>query len=237
MGLIASHKIKEDEIMKNIQEKKVLIVATSADRLVQGQQTGIWLEEFAVPYAALKGAGLQVDVASVAGGKVPLDPHSLEDKEQVRRWADEALVLEHTLPVSAVKADDYDAVFFPGGHGTMMDFPENAAIKHLLNQFAVQGKVIAAVCHGPAALVGARKANGEPLVAGKTITAFTDAEEKAVGLDRAVPFLLESRLRGEGALFVNGPDWAPHVEVDGTLITGQNPASSEGVAQALAKVL
>jgi putative intracellular protease/amidase len=218
-------------------KRNVLILVTGADRLANGKETGIWLEEFAVPYYLLKEAGFGIVVASPKGGATPLDPTSLDGEVKRAQWAEAEKRLQQTLPLVEVMSDDFDALFLPGGHGTMIDLPDNADLKALLNRFARADKVIAAVCHGPAGLVGARKGDGTPLVAGKTITAFTDAEERAVGLDDAVPFLLESRLREEGAQFVVGDNWASHVEVDGTLITGQNPASSEAVARAVISLL
>ncbi|MBU5612991.1 type 1 glutamine amidotransferase domain-containing protein [Geomonas sp. Red51] len=217
--------------------KKVLMVVTSSAQLPDGKPTGLWLEEFAVPFLMFKEAGYRVTVASPAGGKAPVDPRSLEDKKKVQRWSRVAAELDETMPLAEVVAERYDAVFLPGGHGTMFDFPGDATLKALLNKFAASDKVIAAVCHGPAGLVGVKKADGTPLVAGKTITAFTDAEEKAIQLDKVVPFLLESRLREEGAKFVVGQKWAAHTQVDGLLVTGQNPASSAGTAEAVIRML
>ncbi len=222
--------------MNKDSKKKVLIIVTSADRLLNGRETGVWLEEFAAPYAILTQAGLDVTVASPKGGAIPLDPHSLDEASEAK-WAKAEKILRDSEPLAAVRPEDFVAVFLPGGHGTMMDFPDNADLKRVLHAFAEQNKVIAAVCHGPAGLVGAKGADGSPLVAGKRITSFTDAEEKAVNLEKAVPFLLETRLRKEGADFVDGEKWASHVEVDGKLVTGQNPASSEAVAQAIVKLL
>ena len=213
-------------------QKHILMVATSADALLNGSKTGVWLEEIAVPYLALANAGLAITVASPKGGAVPIDPHSL-DEASVAKWPDIMELLKTSAPLTDIQVQGFDAIFLPGGHGTMMDFATDAALKRLLLDFAKADKIIAAVCHGPAGLVGAKKPDGTPLVAGKTITAFTDEEEVAVQLDKAVPFMLESTLRSEGANFVGGPMWAPHVEVDGNLITGQNPASSEAIAHAV----
>ena len=213
-------------------QKKILMVTTSADALTNGRKTGVWLEEIAVPYLALSKAGLSITVASPKGGAVPVDPHSLDDAS-VAKWPDILELLKNSAPLKDILAEGFDAIFLPGGHGAMMDFATDAELKRLLNDFAKADKVIAAVCHGPAGLVGAQKPDGSPLVAGKTITAFTDDEEIAMQLEKAVPFMLETTLRGEGANFVVGPMWAPHVEVDGKLITGQNPASSEPIAQAV----
>lgn len=212
--------------------KHVLMVTTSANTLPNGRKTGVWLEEIAVPYGAIAQAGLAITLASPMGGAVPLDPHSL-DEHSVAKWPDIIKLLKKSAPLKNIQSADFDAIFLPGGHGTMMDFATDAELKRLLLEFATADKVIAAVCHGPAALVGAKKPDGSPLVAGKTITAFTDEEETAVQLEKVVPFMLETALRGEGANFVGGPMWAAHVEVDGNIITGQNPASSEAIANAV----
>lgn len=213
-------------------QKKILMVTTSANALANGRQTGVWLEEIAVPYLALGQAGLAITVASPRGGAVPIDPHSL-DEVSVAKWPNIIELLKDSAPLVNVSAEGFDAIFLPGGHGTMMDFATDAELKRLLKDFAGADKVIAAVCHGPSGLVGAKKPDGTPLVAGKTITAFTDAEETAIQLETAVPFMLETALRNEGANFVVGPMWASHVEEDGNLITGQNPASSEAIALAV----
>ena len=215
---------------------KVLMVVTSAGRMSSGKPTGLWLEEFAVPFLLFKEAGFEITVVSPKGGKVPLDPASLNEKENFK-WATASQALEDSVPLEQVSSNDYMAVFLPGGHGTMIDFPNNEALKNLLNGFSVEDKIIAAVCHGPAGLVGMKNTDGTALVAGKTITAFTDAEEIAVNLDKVVPFLLETRLRSEGANFVVGEKWAAHVQVDGKLVTGQNPASSEEAAKAVIRLL
>ncbi len=217
--------------------KHVLMVVTSAERMNDGKPTGLWLEEFAVPYLLFKEAGFEVAVASPKGGKVPVDERSLKDGGHVFGWAKAIVELDSTIKLDQVQARGFDAIFLPGGHGTMFDFPDDPDLKRLLNRFAAEDKVIAAVCHGPAGLVGAKKADGTPLVAGKTITAFTDAEEIAVELDKAMPFMLETRLREQGAKFVVGKKWAAHTQVDGKLVTGQNPASSKGAAEAVIQLL
>jgi putative intracellular protease/amidase len=217
--------------------KKVLIVVTSAGKTPGGKPTGLWLEEFAVPYLKFKEAGFEVTVASTKGGETPIDPRSLTDDNKVKHWREPASVLKKTVALSTVQAEQFDAVFLPGGHGTMFDLPNDQNLKRLLNQFARADKVIAAVCHGPAGLVGATKADGTPLVANKTITSFTNEEEAAAELGKEVPFLLESRLREEGARFVVGKKFASHAEIDGKLVTGQNPASSAAVANAIIAIL
>lgn len=217
--------------------KEILMVVTSADRIAEGKPTGLWLEEFAVPYLLFRQAGFSVTVASPKGGVAPIDPRSLADAAKHKEWETAASVLKETVPLARVTPEKYTAIILPGGHGTMFDFPGDRHLKELLRQFSASDKVIAAVCHGPAGLVGGTGADGKPLVAGKTITAFTDAEEKAINLDKEMPFLLETKLREEGATFVAGEKWAAHVQVDGKLVTGQNPASSEGVAKAVIRLL
>lgn len=220
----------------NDKSKHVLLVVTSADLLPNGRQTGVWLEEFAAPYQLLKKAGFTITVASPKGGAIPLDPQSLDDSSKAK-WSEAMGILKNSVPLHNIKAENFAAIFLPGGHGTMMDFPDNQDLKRLLHDFAVSNAVIAAVCHGPAGFVGAKGAHGEPLVSGKRITSFTDVEETAINLDKVVPFLLESRLRAEGANFIVGTNWASHVETDGNLVTGQNPASSEAVAEEIIKLL
>jgi putative intracellular protease/amidase len=217
--------------------KRVLIVVTSVGKTPGGKPTGLWLEEFAVPYLKFKEAGFEVMVASTKGGEAPIDPRSLTDDNKVKQWRGPAGVLKKTIALATVQAEQFDAVFLPGGHGTMFDLPNDQNLKRLLNQFARADKLIAAVCHGPAGLVGATKADGTPLVANKAITSFTNEEEAVAELGKEVPFLLESRLREEGARFVVGKKFASHVEIDGKLVTGQNPASSAAVANAIITIL
>lgn len=195
----------------------------------QGKQTGIWLSEFAEPYMIFHEAGFRITVASSAGGKAPLDPRSI-DADQESKWRDAIQRLENTLPVSQVSASEFSAIFLPGGHGTMFDLSEEQSLAELIRNFAEADKVIGAVCHGPAGLVQATLSSGEPFVKGKRLTAFTDEEERAAQLDSLMPFLLESKLRELGADFVAKPKWSNHIEVDGKLITGQNPQSSEATA-------
>lgn len=215
--------------------RQILILVTSADQMANRKKTGLWLEEYAVPYLLFLQAGFKVTVASPQGGKAPIDPGSMK---QESTWEEAIAQLDNTKAAKTVSAKDFDAIFIPGGHGTMFDLPNNREVKRLLAEFEEQHKVIAAVCHGPAAFVGAKKAEGGiPLVSGKTITSFTDEEEYAVERNDAVPFLLESQLRKEGAHFIDGQRWASHVEVDGQLVTGQNPASSEAVAKAVISLL
>jgi len=218
--------------------KKILMVVTSSERIISTNQlTGVWLEEFALPYLQFQTNGYEVTVASPKGGKTPIDPRSEPPEERAQEWAQARAALNNTLNLDTVKAADYAAIFMPGGHGTMFDLPGNPSLQQLLRDFAEQDKILAAVCHGPAGLVGATLSDGRPIVAGKTITAFTDSEERAAGMDKDMPFLLETSLTELGANFVRQPDWTSHVERDGKLITGQNPQSSARVAQAVIEAL
>ena len=223
---------------------RILIVLTSHDQLGDtGQATGFWLEELANPYYIFLDAGAAVTLASIQGGRAPLDPKSHLAESQTddtkRFLADSAAQdrLANTIAIDQVNADDYDAIFLPGGHGTMWDFATSSALRNLIEAFDQKEKIIAAVCHAPAGLVTVKTASGEPLVKDKVVTAFTNSEEKAVALDTVVPFLLETRLRELGAKFESGPDWGPLAKQDGNLITGQNPASSGAAAKAVLAAL
>lgn len=213
--------------------KKILMIVTSCGESTSGKKTGIWLEEYAIPYLLFKTAGLDVTVASVKGGEAPLDPRSVPDGGADKQWDDVVSILKSTLSVDSINPTEYDAVFFPGGHGTMFDLPNNATIASILEHFYINRKTIAAVCHGPACFIGATVGEGKPLVSGHTITAFTNEEEVAAGLDKEMPFLLETALVKEQANFQKASEWSDHIETDALLITGQNPQSSESVAQAV----
>lgn len=219
---------------------KVLIVLTSHDQLGDtGEKTGFWLEELAAPYYALRDAGAELTLASPAGGQPPLDPKSDASDAQTDATArfhqdpDAQAQLANTMQLVDVSADDFDAVFYPGGHGPMWDLAGNPESIALVEAFVRGGKPVAAVCHGPAALTNARRPDGSYLVAGKNVTGFANSEEDAVGLTDVVPFLLEDRLRERGGNYRKGENFAPYVLVDGTLITGQNPASSAPAAKEL----
>jgi len=214
---------------------RILIVTTSHDRIDANHPTGLWLEEFAIPYRSFRAAGCSVTVASIRGGRVPVDPRSLEGDASAR-WREEQTVLE-TTPSLAEVTGEFDALFLPGGHGTMFDLPEQPALQGWIRRLFTSGRPVAAVCHGPVGLAGVRLEDGWPLVRGRVVTAFTNAEERAVRLERRMPFLLEDRLREEGAAFSAGALWEPHVEVDDNLVTGQNPASSAPAAKALLQLL
>ena len=225
--------------------RKVLFIVTSHDRLGEtAERTGIWTEELAAPYYLLIDAGVHVDLASTRGGKAPLDPGSVKvsstnpaSVERFVRDPDAIRLIATTRNVEAVDFVAYDAVFFPGGNGTMWDLPGNAAIADKLGTFFDSGRVVAAVCHGAAGLVSARSKQGRPIVKGRRISAFTDAEELATGLTRVVPFLLESRLRGLGGRFARARNFQPFAVRDRNLITGQNPMSSDLVARHLLEAL
>ncbi|HZZ78312.1 MAG TPA: type 1 glutamine amidotransferase domain-containing protein [Gemmataceae bacterium] len=223
---------------------KILMVITSHDRLGDtGKKTGFWLEEFAAPYYTLKDAGAKVTLASPKGGQPPLDPKSDLPENQTamtkrfRGDADAQAQLANTKKLVDISAGDFDAVFYPGGHGPMWDMPDNATSIALIEAFLKADKPVGAVCHAPVALVNVRSKNGEYLIKGKRVTGFSNAEEETVGLTAVVPFLLEDRLKERGGIYSSAPNWTPHVEVDGKLVTGQNPASSEPAASALLRLL
>lgn len=218
----------------------ILFVLTSHDALGDtGEKTGFWVEEFAAPYYVFADAGADITLASPAGGQPPIDPKSaLEDfqTEDTRRFdQDEALQqkLANTLKLRDLSADDYDAVFYPGGHGPMWDLASDQNSIELIEFFTRQGKIVSAVCHAPSVLLNTRNAEGEPLVKNRKVTGFSNTEEEAVGLTAVVPFLLEDELKKRGGIYSQGPDWAPYLVEDGLLITGQNPASSSLVAEAV----
>lgn len=214
--------------------KKVVLVVTNHGRVDDKHTTGVWLEEFLEPYRQLKQAGVEVTIASPNGGKAPLDARSIES--DLSGIAEVAL-LENTVPLKDLNILDYDGIFLAGGHGPMFDYPTSADLKIALRQLHKAGRGIASVCHGVAGLVGVLDDEGRPIVEGKKLTSFTNEEEVAVKLEHMVPFMLETRLREHGAIFSSGGLFAPHVVVDGNLITGQNPPSSKGTADALVKYI
>ncbi|WP_095497298.1 type 1 glutamine amidotransferase domain-containing protein [Paraferrimonas haliotis] len=222
----------------------VLIVLTSHDELGDtGEKTGFWLEEFASPYYQFKDAGATVTLASPKGGQPPLDPKSHEPDYQTdatRRFDNDTAAqadLANTAKLADMKQEDFDAVFYPGGHGPLWDLYDDKDSIALIESFIGAGKQVASVCHAPAVLLKAKNADGEPLVKGKRVTGFTNGEEEAVGLTNVVPYLLEDQLISLGATYQKGEDWHPLLVEDGLLITGQNPGSSEIVAQALIKAI
>ena len=200
--------------------------------------TGTWLEEYAVPFNAFAAAGATIMVASPLGGRTPIDPKTEPNEEQQRTWSEAIAALQRTALLADTNAADFDALYIPGGHGPMVDLASDPDMHRLLNEFDAQGKLIAAVCHGPAALANARRCDGRPFVEGNRVSGFTNNEEKLVKLDHVVPFLLETRLKEQGAHFDGTPiPFAPHVVRDGNLITGQNPASSAAIADRLLEAL
>lgn len=216
--------------------KKVLFVVTSNDKLGNtGEKTGFWSEELAAPYYELLDQGVEITIASPLGGQPPIDPKSADPAsatEDTKRFdADKVLQekLQHTLKLSTVNQKDYDAIFYPGGHGPLWDLVEDQNSIDLIESFYTHNKPVAFVCHAPAVLKNV-KVNGEYLVKGKKVTGFTNEEEEAVGLTKVVPFLLEDALSSNGGKFSKGPNWQPYAVEDGLLITGQNPASSKLVA-------
>jgi putative intracellular protease/amidase len=223
---------------------KVLIVLTSHSELGNtGKKTGFWIEEFAAPYYTMADAGAEVTIASPKGGQPPIDPKSDEPENQTpateRFHADAALKgkLSQSIVLSTVKESDYDAVFYPGGHGPLYDLANDSHSISLIETFHKNNKPVALVCHAPGALIHVKDENGDPLVKGKDVTGFSNTEEDAVQLTDVVPFLLEDEMVKLGANYSKGADWGSYVIQDGLLITGQNPGSSEETAKLLLKTL
>lgn len=216
--------------------KKILMVLTSADTMGDNKPTGTWLSEFSDAYLAFIKEGYDVTISSIKGGKAPVDPGSI-DENTTKETLDAEKYLADTVSVEDVNMDDYDVIFLPGGHGTMFDFPENKKLQQLIREFYEADRYVVSVCHGPAGLVGATLSNGEPLVKGKKVSAFTDAEERDTTFDALMPFLLESKLRELGATVETAPNWSEQSVVDGKLITGQNPQSTPLVVKELIKKL
>lgn len=220
----------------------VLMVLTSHDQMGDtGHKTGFWLEEFTAPYYVFRDAGARITLASPAGGQPPVDPNSEAEgalTDSTRRFAEDAegkAALAATVKLADVKAADFDIVFYPGGHGPLWDLAEDTNSIALIEDADRQGKTLAAVCHAPAVFRHTKTGNGDALVKGRKVTGFSNTEEDAVQLTGVVPFLVEEMLKQNGGQYSRGDDWAPHVVVDGKLITGQNPASSEETAKAALK--
>ena len=223
---------------------KILFVLTSHSQLGStDQKTGFWIEEFATPYYVLSDAGAQITIASPAGGQPPVDPKSEVTEAQTtstqRFFKDITAVdkVANSHKLSDIDPEDFDALFYPGGHGPLWDLATDKTSIKLIEDFYNTQKPIAFVCHAPAALVNVKAENGQPLVKGKKVTGFSDTEEEAVGLTKIVPFLLEQELKKLGAHYSKGADWASYTQHDGLLITGQNPGSSEEVAKLLLQVV
>ncbi|GKY95683.1 hypothetical protein MPSEU_000529300 [Mayamaea pseudoterrestris] len=221
---------------------KVVIVSTSANDL-DGHKTGLWIEELAAPYYVFREKGYQVVVASIRGGEIPIDPASLQGdaygavSKRFMQDEDAQRKLQNSQPIADIDFGGVDAIFLAGGHGTCVDFVGLLELKQAIEKVWGAGQVVAAVCHGPNGLVQCVTADGKSLVSGKTVTGFSNSEEKAVKLENKVPFLLESKLKELGGKYEKGDDWSPKVCVDGKLVTGQNPQSSELCAKEVAKLL
>ncbi|ARU93573.1 type 1 glutamine amidotransferase domain-containing protein [Tatumella citrea] len=216
---------------------KILMVLTSHDKLGEtGRKTGFWLEELAAPYYAFKDAGAEIVLASPLGGNPPLDPKSNEpdfQTEFTHRFeadTDAMAQLATTVRLDTVSQTEFDAIFYPGGHGPLWDLAEDKHSIALIESFFSAGKSIAFVCHAPGVLRHVKAPDGRPLVAGRQVTGFTNTEEEAVGLTRVVPFLVEDELIAKGGIYSKGADWSSYVVTDGLLITGQNPGSSAAAA-------
>ena len=223
---------------------KILMILTSHDKLGDtGKKTGFWLEEFAAPYYVLLDAGAKITLVSPAGGQPPLDPQSdvpeaqTEATERFKKDNAAQRVLGNTTKLAEIDADGFDAIFYPGGHGPLWDLAENADSQRMIETFMAKDRPLAAVCHAPAIFQHTKGADGKSLVSGRRVTGFSNTEEAAVGLTKIVPFLLEDMLEANGGLYEKGPDWGSYVVVDGNLVTGQNPTSSEAAAKALLKLL
>lgn len=224
--------------------QRILMVLTSHDRLGDtGEPTGFWLEELAAPYYACLDAGAEVVLASPKGGKPPLDPKSDAEESQTeatRRFQQDAEAqqrLANTRRLDEVDADEFDAIFYPGGHGPLWDLVEDPNSIRLIETFWAQQKPVAAVCHAPIALINARDTEGRPIIQGREVTGFTNGEEAAVGLANVVPQLVEDALIAGGGRYSKADDFTPYTRRDGQLITGQNPPSSEPVAKLLLEAL
>ncbi len=223
---------------------KILMVLTSHDELGDtGRKTGFWLEELAAPYYTFEEAGAEITLASPQGGQPPLDPKSNEpasqtaDTQRFEADAEATAALAGTVKLSDMAPADFDAVFYPGGHGPLWDPAEDKISIELIERFLSADKPVALVCHAPGVLRHVKTATGRPLVEGKQVTGFSNSEEAAVGLTDVVPFLVEDELKARGGIYSRGPDWGSYVIQDGLLITGQNPASSPATARALLKAL
>jgi putative intracellular protease/amidase len=209
-----------------------MIVTSNARMGATDQATGLYLPELAHPYEVLESAGYAIDVASPEGGEAPIDPKSLSP--ELSRFVP---LTKNTLPLEQVDPANYDAFMVVGGHGTMWDLPNDQHLQRLLPEAYASGKVIAAVCHGPAALTRLKKKDGSPLLEGRHVTGFTNDEEAAVGLTTVMPFLLEDALKSAGGKYIKAPNWQANVVVDQNIVTGQNPASARGVGEAIARLI
>lgn len=222
--------------------EKVLIVVTSHSQMgTTGEKTGYWMGEVTHPYKELVDAGIEVDIASIAGGKAPVDERSLAEADATNQWFmannQHNTKLQQTLKLADLTASEYKAVLFAGGHGTMWDFPQDKVLQQFAADIYQSNGIVAAVCHGPAALLNIKLADGRYLIAGKQVTGFTNAEEEQVKLTQVVPFSLQDQLVQRGAHFNAAANWQEKVVVDQRLVTGQNPQSAAAVGQALVSLL
>jgi len=216
---------------------RILVVVTSHGVIEGAPRTGIWFTEFSEPLAVLSAAGCDVTIASPLGAAAPIDPRSFPAQSEITAAHEALRRLNATHPLSALRADDFGAIFLPGGHGPMFDTARDATLKSLLRDFHSAGKPIGAVCHGPAGLLGVALPAGGTLLAGRRVTGFTHAEDAVDELFGFMPFSLEAAMTAEGAHFVERPPKTAHVEVDGLLVTGQNPASATVTAEAFVEVV
>ncbi|MFQ3225936.1 MAG: putative intracellular protease/amidase [Lentimonas sp.] len=223
---------------------KILMILTSHDKLGDtGKKTGFWLEELAAPYYVLLDSGMEITLASPAGGQPPLDPQSdvldaqTNATERFKKDKAAQSSLANTTKLADVYPKDFDAVFYPGGHGPLWDLAEDINSQRIIETFMAEDRPLAAVCHAPAIFKHTKSADAKSVVSGRRVTGFTNSEEAAVGLTEIVPFLIEDMLKANGGLYEKGPDWGAYVVIDGKLVTGQNPASSEAAAKALLKLL
>lgn len=217
---------------------RALIVATSCNRLPSGHPTGLWAEEFAVPYMTLTDAGVEVVVASPAGGAVPVDEKSKPSQNDAKEWAAALVALQSTVALQSVAHEEFDLIFLPGGHGPLVDLASDPTLRDMLSRQDAAGRLIGAVCHGPAGLIAVQRSDGSPLLKGRRVTGFTNTEERLAGLHDKVPFLLEDAMKAKGADFHSALlPMLSHVERDGNLLTGQNPKSSHAIGKAMIEAL
>jgi len=240
-----SEKVSEEKTeLQKEKQMKILFVLTSHDKLGDtGKKTGFWVEEFANPYYALLDKGANITIATPKGGAAPIDPSSdspdaaTEATERFNKDVEAKEKIKNTKVLADINSDDFDAVFYPGGHGPLWDLAIDATSISLIEKFNAQGKSIAFVCHAPAVLKNVKNTDGKPLVKGKKVTGFTNSEEAAIGLTDVVPFLVEDMLNENGGIYSKKDDWQPYAVLDGNLITGQNPASSGLVVEKLLESL
>ncbi len=217
-------------------KKKILIITTNISELADGSPTGVWLEEFAVPYIIFEKTGYTMTISSPLGGESPIDTESLSCSNPME-WDDAAKRLKNTQKIDEINPNEFDAVFFPGGHGPMFDIAQNEKIGEIVSKLYNDKKIVSAVCHGAAGLILATDSNGKPIVENKRLTSFTNEEERIVKKAELIPFSLEDKLKELGAEFIESKPWTEHAEVSDNLITGQNPASAIAVAEEVVKKL